>query len=64
MRKFIVTGDIMHAGSVVVLAESKDEAVKKAEAGEFEEVWDETDKDLGFHFDGSLHDHVRELPAK
>jgi hypothetical protein len=47
--KFILTGDILHAGKVAVEADTLDEAIEKAETGDFE-VWDEQHKMLGFTF--------------
>jgi hypothetical protein len=48
---YYLTGDIVHAGVVLVEADSLDEAIAKAEAGEFE-VHDEAGKDLAFTFCG------------
>jgi hypothetical protein len=51
MSKYILTGDIAHAGRVEVEAESLEEALAKADDGDFEVV-DEDGKNLGFEFCG------------
>lgn len=51
MTTFLLTGDIAHAGVIAVEAETVDEALDKAEAGEFV-VHDETDSCLAFTWDG------------
>ena len=56
---FILTGDIIHSGRVRVVADSQEEALKKAERGEFE-VYEEHQKNLAFSFDGSPEDHIEE----
>lgn len=48
---FILTGDIRHPGRIKVEAASLEEAVKKAEDGDFE-VYDESHKILAFDWNG------------
>ncbi len=50
-KTFILVGDILHAGRVQVNAKTFDEALKKAEAGDFV-VFNETSKGLGFEWNG------------
>ena len=50
LRRYYLTGDILHAGTVTVDATSLDEAIEKAEKGEFE-VDDEQGTTLGFILD-------------
>jgi hypothetical protein len=56
MPKFILTGDIIQAGKVSVIAATKEEAIAKAEAGDFDKII-ETSKPYGFNFDGD-DDHI------
>jgi hypothetical protein len=49
--KFILTGDILFAGRIVVEADSAEQAIQKAQEGEFE-VFDKSDKHLGFTHNG------------
>lgn len=51
MAKYILTGDIRHAGRVEVEADNLEEALEKADDGDFE-VLDEGGKDLAFDFCG------------
>ena len=50
-KTFILMGDILHAGRVAVQASSLKEALDKADDGDFE-VFDETEKQLGFSWNG------------
>jgi len=50
-KKYILTGDIIHAGRVEVSARSLEEAIDKAEDGDFKVV-DEVNKDMKFEFCG------------
>lgn len=50
-KRFILTGDILHPGSVVVEARDLEEALRKVEGGDFE-VYDESKKHLGFQWNG------------
>jgi len=54
MKRFIFMGDILRAGKVVIKADTKEEAVKRAEAGTLDEVYDEgrKDSDAGFVWNG------------
>ena len=51
MKKFYLTGDILKPGVVEVEAETLDEALEKAEQGEFR-VYDEQDSCMGFTWCG------------
>lgn len=51
MTKYLLTGDIRHAGRVAVEADTPDEAVRKAAEGEFE-VFDEMHRCLAFDHNG------------
>ena len=51
MNAFILSGEILHPGSVRVEASTMDEAIAKAEDGVFE-VWNEDHKFLTFVWDG------------
>ena len=51
MTTFRITGDIAHPGVIKVEAETVDEALAKADAGEFV-VYDEMDSCLAFTWDG------------
>lgn len=51
MKTHILMGDIRHAGRIEIQAESPDEAIRLAEAGEFT-VFEEQHKDLGFDWNG------------
>lgn len=55
MPKFYLVGDILHAGTIQVEADSVRAAIAKAEAGDFV-VDDEQGKTLGFTFDGTVQD--------
>jgi hypothetical protein len=57
MRTYILTGDINHAGRVEVEADSLEEALSKADDGDFE-VLDEDGKNLGFDFCGDTEGGV------
>lgn len=48
---FVLCGDIIRAGRVLVRAKDKDEAIRKAEAGDFQ-VHDEAKRGASFVFDG------------
>ncbi len=50
-KRFILTGDISHPGRIAVEAETLDEAVQKADDGDFE-VYDEHGKCLAFDWNG------------
>ena len=52
MTTFRITGDIAHPGVIEVEAETVDEALAKADAGEFV-VYDELDDCLAFKWDGN-----------
>jgi hypothetical protein len=56
MPRFILTGDIICAGKVSVVAETVEKAIEKAEKGDFERVMD-LNKPYGFTFDGD-DDHI------
>ena len=58
MKRFILTGDVIQAGRVSVMAETKEEAITKAEMGDFEKVVD-TSKPYGFTSDGD-DEHIVE----
>lgn len=58
-KRFILVGDIRHPGKVVVEANDLDEAIKKADDGDFE-VYDEHSKPLAFDWNGDK-DCVTEL---
>jgi len=51
LKRFVLVGDICHPGRIVVEASTIDEAVKKAEDGDFT-VWDESAKHLLFQWNG------------
>ena len=57
-RKFLLMGDIAHAGRVRVRACTPAEAVVKAEAGDFE-IYEEQGSQCGFKFDGGV-EHIEE----
>lgn len=48
---FILMGDVLHAGKIRVEASSLEEAIRKAEDGDFE-VYDESGKNLAFDWNG------------
>ncbi len=50
-KRFILTGDILHPGRVVIEARDLDEALRRAADGDFE-VYDESKKQLGFEWNG------------
>jgi hypothetical protein len=51
MKRYFLMGDIAHPGKVSVIADSLDEALKKADAGEFT-VFDEQGDCLAFDWNG------------
>ena len=51
MKTWILIGDILHPGKVQVEAETIDQAIAKAERGDFE-VYDEMHKCLAFAWNG------------
>ena len=51
MKRFIFTGDIQHPGRVSVKAKTLEEALKKAEDGDFD-VYDESNDCLAFEWNG------------
>lgn len=55
MAQWRLSGDILHAGVIVVEADTLDEALNKAEKGEFT-VEDEQSDELCFIMDGSIID--------
>lgn len=50
-KRYILMGDIAHPGRISVIASSLDEALEKADAGEFV-VFDEQDDCLAFKWNG------------
>lgn len=52
LKRFILTGDVLHPGSVVVKAKDLKDALKKAEAGDFEVYDEERRKFLAFEWNG------------
>ena len=52
---YYLVGDIRHPGKVVVVADLPQEAIDKAENGEFE-VFDESSKHLAFDWGGGIFD--------
>ena len=50
-KDFILTGDIRHPGKIKVTAETLEEALKKADDGDFV-VYDEMNKCLAFDWNG------------
>lgn len=52
LKRFILTGDILHPGSVVVEAKDLKEALRKADAGDFEVYDEERRKYLAFQWNG------------
>jgi len=51
MKRYYLTGDIAHPGRICVVARSLDEALEKANAGEFT-VFDEQNDCLAFDWNG------------
>lgn len=51
MAKYILTGDILHPGRIKVEANSPEEAIAKAEVGDFL-VYDEMQRHLAFDHNG------------
>ena len=58
-KTFILVGDIKYPGRVSVRAKSLEEAVHKAERGDFE-VYDKTSKCLDFEWNGDQDTVERE----
>jgi len=58
-KRFILTGDIKHPGRIAVNASTLEEALRKAEDGEFS-VYDESHKILAFEWNGDQNS-VEEL---
>jgi hypothetical protein len=50
-KRYILMGDIAHPGKISVIASSLDEALEKADAGEFV-VFDEQNDCLAFDWNG------------
>jgi hypothetical protein len=61
MARFILTGDITHAGRVEVNAKNLQGAIRKAEQGDFMRVVEETQKQLGFIFCGDTEGGVEKF---
>lgn len=58
---YILVGDIVHPGHVRVSAKSLDEAIEKAENGQFE-IWNEASSDgVIFRFCGDTEGGVEQL---
>ncbi len=53
--KFYLTGDILHPGIIEVEADTLDDAINKAECGEFA-IWEEQDNYLAFDWAGQAED--------
>lgn len=51
IKTFKLSGDILHAGFITVQARTKNEAVRRAQAGDFT-IFDEMGDTLGFDWDG------------
>ena len=60
MKSFILTGDLIYCGKVEVFAETKEEAILKAEDGEFS-VFERYPDDVMFTLDSTDEDHIEEL---
>lgn len=52
MPRYLLTGDITHGGRVSVVGKDLEDAITNAEIGDFDEVYDEDHKNLGFAFCG------------
>jgi hypothetical protein len=50
-KRYILMGDIIYSGRISVLARSLDEALERADAGEFT-VFDEQSNNLAFDWNG------------
>ncbi len=50
-KRFILIGDILHPGKIIVEAKDLDEALKKADDGDFA-IYDESGKCLAFDWNG------------
>ena len=59
MKRFMITGDICHAGRIDVEADSLGEALLKAASGEFV-VHEEAANVLAFQWDGNEEEVVEE----
>lgn len=60
MPKYIVSGDLTYGGKVLVEADSPEEAIRKAEMDDWDEVYDRTDTP-GFEFCGTETEGVELL---
>jgi hypothetical protein len=56
VKTYCLSGDLRVAATVKVTAATEDEAVAKAERGEFDEVVEEIRKDMGFEFNGEVQE--------
>jgi hypothetical protein len=61
-RRYLLSGDVTQAARVSTEAATREEAVRKAEAGDFV-IEERVEKGADFTFDGDLDEHIEEIES-